>query len=124
MWFLALVMLGWRKSDVLKRLSILSVAVSLSVLTGAARADAQPQTPEQGSIAPVGVKRGDYQNEKSRVMKYDAPDPNVKPLELRMQDTERRLSELESEMEATRSHLRDVIVAVNRLTLDMEGSRR
>lgn len=124
MWFLALVMLGWRKSDVLKRLSILSVAVSLSVLTCAARAEVQPQTQEQGSIAPVGVKRGGYQTEKSPVMKYDAPDPNVKPLELRMQDTERRLAELESEMEATRSHLRDVIVAVNRLTRDMEGSHR
>lgn len=73
-----------------------------------------------GSV-PQNVPAYRYEKNSSDVVHYDLPDASVKPLELRMQDMERRISEMETRMSEVEDHLRDVILAVNRIV--REGAR-
>lgn len=99
-----------------------SVVMAVSVSPVRAQQAVQATQPQQASPAPPqtdGVPdpadRVRYERPDSHTVRYNAPDPNVQPVELRMQDMERRIGELEAELTETEQRLRDTILSVNQL---------
>lgn len=98
-----------------------SVVMAASVGPVWAQQVAQATQPQQALPAqsPEGVPnpsdRVRYERPDSQTIPYSAPDPNVRPTELRMQDMERRIGELEAELTETEQRLRDTILSVNQL---------
>lgn len=58
----------------------------------------------------------DYQQSASTTYPYNAPDPHITPIELRMQEMEAKQARLEQQLEETRKKLAQAITILNRIT--------